>query len=157
MLRRSALAAGALLGLFHVWLLGNQLWTGQLTQFDVVLRWVVAAALVAGLAVLRRRGLSVVFGREAVAVWLLAALLHGPALANDLDGFATPALPEAVATIGQSLITSAIGLALLALAAFAGARDARRISTRIAGRPRAVGAVATAHAVRFLPRPPPLR
>ncbi|MGD9905947.1 MAG: hypothetical protein AB7U83_20950, partial [Vicinamibacterales bacterium] len=83
MLRRSALAAGALVGLFHVWLLGNQLWTGQLAQFDVVLRWVVAAALVAGLVVLRRRGLSVIFGREAVAVWLLAALLHGPALAND--------------------------------------------------------------------------
>lgn len=157
MLRRSALAAGALLGLFHVWLLGNQLWTGQLAQFDVVLRWVVAAALIGGLGVLRRRGLPLVFGREAVAVWLLAALLHGPALANDLDGFATPALPEAVATIGQSLITSAIGLALLALAAFAGARDARPMSTRVAGRPRAVGAAATAHAVRFLPRPPPLR
>ncbi|MGE0126396.1 MAG: hypothetical protein AB7H93_07690 [Vicinamibacterales bacterium] len=157
MLRRSALAAGALLGLFHVWLLGNQLWTGQLAQFDVVLRWLVAAALIAGLVVLRRRGVPMVFGRQAVAVWLLAALLHGPALANDLDGFATPALPEAVATIGQSLITSAIGLALLALAAFAGARDARRMSTRFTGRTHAVRSVASAHAVRFLPRPPPLR
>ena len=35
----------------------------------------------------------------AVAIWLLAAVLHGPALANDLDGFATPSMPEAVATV----------------------------------------------------------
>ncbi|MGE0126379.1 MAG: hypothetical protein AB7U25_25905 [Vicinamibacterales bacterium] len=157
MLRRSALAAGALVGLFHVWLLGNQLWTGQLAQFDVVLRWVVAAALVAGLVVLRRRGLSVIFGREAVAVWLLAALLHGPALANDLDGFATPALPEAVATIAVTVLGPVLGLALLLLGAWAGSRDLWRNIGRIGAPVRATGPAAAAHSVRFLPRPPPLR
>lgn len=157
MLRRSALVAGALLGLFHVWLLGNQLWTGQLAQFDVVLRWLVAAALVAGLVALRRRGLPMVFGRQAVAMWLLAALLHGPALGNDLDGFATPALPEAVATIAVTMVGPVLGLALLLLGAGAGSRDVWRIAGRIAPQIRATGPFAAAHTVSFLPRPPPLR
>ena len=48
MFRWLAVAAGALLGAFHVWLFGNQAWSGQLAEPDVVLRWLVAAALAAG-------------------------------------------------------------------------------------------------------------
>lgn len=138
-----------------MWLLGHQATSGQLSDPSTVLRWLVAAVLVTGLAWLWRRGESML-GRPAVAVWVLAALLHGPALANDLSG-ATPALPEAVATVAQAAATvAAMGLALLlwlrhavwALAAATGALapvDHRLLPSRgPAGRP------------RFLPRPPPL-
>ena len=158
MLRRSALAAGALLAAFHVWLLANQVWTGHLAEPDVLLRWLVAGALVGGLAMLGRRGHAVVFGRQAVAVWLLAALLHGPALANDLDGFATPSLPEAAATLAPSILGSLLGLALLALAA-ARRRDRRaRAPSPACQRPPAVarGAFRRLES-RVPPRPPPLR
>ena len=157
MLRRSALAAGGLLAAFHVWLLANQMWTGHLAQPDVLLRWLVAAALVGGLAMLGRRGHAVVFGRQAVAVWLLAALLHGPALANDLDGFATSSLPEAAATLAQSLLGPVLGLALIALATFGVAGVVRRTAAVMPGSALAARRRAAATGLRFLPRPPPLR
>ena len=156
MLRRGALATAALLVAFHVWLLGNQWWTGQLAQVDVVLRWLAAGGLVAGLVALGRRGVPL-FGRQAVAVWLLAALLHGPALASDLDGFATPALPEAVATIAATVIGPVLGLALLLLGSLAASRDVWRTARPVAAAVRVTGPPALAGAVGFLPRPPPLR
>jgi hypothetical protein len=100
----------------------------------------------------------VVFGRQAVAVWLLAALLHGPALANDLDGFATPSMPEAAVGLAPSASTlAALGLVLLAL----WIRPTRPGTT-----PRVVAlsafrltspALVAASGLGFLPRPPPLR
>jgi hypothetical protein len=158
MLRCCALAAGALLAAFHVWLLAAQVWSGYAAQPEVLLRWLVAGALVAGLVSLWRRGQPVVFGRQAVAVWLLAALLHGPALANDLDGFATPSMPEAAVGLAPSAMTlAALGLVLLAL----WIRPTRPGTT-----PRVVAlsafrltspALVAASGLGFLPRPPPLR
>jgi hypothetical protein len=158
MLRRCALAAGSLVDAFHAWLLAAQVWSGHVTQPDVLLRWLVAGALVAGLVALGRRGRPVVFGRQAAAVWLLAALLHGPALANDLDGFATPSMPEAaVALVHSALSSTALALALLALwrwRTLAGgtspllAANHRRVHARRADAVSLLG---------FLPRPPPLR
>jgi hypothetical protein len=158
MLRRSALAAGALLAGFHAWLLAAQIWSGHVAQPDVLLRWLAAAALVAGLGALGRRGLPVVFGRQAVAVWLLAAVLHGPALANDLDGFATPSMPEAAVALTQSSLTvTALGLVLLTLwlhATFAGltSRAVAVVVAQSPSRPRVASS-----GLGFLPRPPPLR
>ena len=156
MLRRSALAAGALLAAFHVWLLAAQVWSGHAAQPEVLLRWLVAGALVAGLVSIGRRGQPVVFGRQAAAVWLLAALLHGPALANDLDGFATPSMPETAVVLVQSASTlAALGLVLLAL----------WIRQTRPGTPRVVAlaafrltspALVAASGLGFLPRPPPL-
>ena len=157
MLRRCALAAGALLAAFHVWLLANQMWTGHLTQPDVLLRWLVAGVLVGALAMLGRRGHAVVFGRRAVAVWLLAALLHGPALANDLDGFATPSLPEASVTLAPSILGSLLGLALVALAAVGAASVAHRSLTSVSTPARGARGRSAASSLGFLPRPPPLR
>lgn len=157
MFRRSALALGALLGAFHLWLLGHQAWTGQLSDPGTVGRWMLAAALIAGLAALRRRGLPVLFGRQAVAMWLLAALLHGPALANDFDGFATPAMPEAVATVAQAAAAiAALGLALLALAGFAAAWRPSVPALALAAVPVADRTSAAGGSLCFLPRPPPL-
>lgn len=154
MFRRSVFGFGALLGGFHLWLLGNQAWSGQLSEPDLILRWAAALALAAGLVALRRRGESLV-GRKAVVIWLLAGLLHGPALGNDLDGFATPSLPEAVATLGQVVASvSALALTLLALSSLRPWRTPNR---------RVGPARVTPHAslldagsgLGFLPRPPP--
>lgn len=156
MFRRSVLAIGALVGGFHVWLLGQQAWTGQLTEPDVVLRWLAALALAGGLLALQRRGTSL-FGRQAVAMWVLAALLHGPALANDHDGFATPGLPEAVVTVAQAAAAiAAVGLALLALFALA-LWPARRATALLPAVPALnAGPHAARRSLGFLPRPPPL-
>lgn len=157
MLRRMALAAAVLLGVFHAWLLGAQAWSGHLAQPDVVLRWVAGVVLVGGLAALGRRGAPVVFGRQAVAIWVLAALLHGPAIANDLDGFATPMLPEAVTSVVRVAGTlAAAGLALLLV--FRHAVGAIGVAAGLLGlrAQRVLPAFAPARQLRFLPRPPPV-
>lgn len=153
-IRRSALAIGALLGAYHVWLLGHQATSGQLSDPATVLRWLVAAVLVSGLAWLWRRGESML-GRPAVAVWVLAALLHGPALANDLSG-ATPALPEAVATVAQAAATvAAAGLLLLALVTIAAGLPVPAMAAFAAAPAMAASSRQRARQLRFLPRPPP--
>jgi hypothetical protein len=156
-IRCAAIAFGAGLGTFHLWLLGHQAWSGQLSSPAAIGRWALALALFGGLLVLRRRGLPMLAGRQAVALWLLAALLHGPALVNDHDGFATPAVPQAVVTIAQAAASvGAFGLGLYlwcvwsvwALGAAAGLvtpPDHRLLPRRV-----------PLGALRFLPRPPPL-
>lgn len=158
MFRRAAIASGGLLVLFHAWLLGHQLWDGQLLEPGLAFRWLVAAGLVAALAVLRRRGGSLVWGRQAVSIWLLAALLHGPAVAEAGLHPDSPALPEAVTALVQiAAASAALGLGLLLVAALLGRRTAR-LAVRHADvadrRPRAMRATGAA---RFAPRPPPLR
>lgn len=159
MIRRALLAAGALLALFHVWLFAGQVWDGRLSDPGVLSRWFVAGALVAALVALYRQGISIVRGRKAVAIWLLAGLLHGPAVARSIEGFGEPALPEVVATLAPfAAATAAAGLAI-ALAWMGGRR-------RVAITPRAVripvvrvrARQSSAHAFsRFSPRPPPLQ
>jgi len=115
MFRRLLAAAGALLALFHVWLFAGQILDGRLDDPALLLRWVAAAGLAAGLLSLRRRALSMVRGRPAATIWLLAALLHGPALASRVDSSGALGLPEVAATLSQIAVASiaSIGLGLL--------------------------------------------
>ena len=115
MVRRLLAGAGALLALFHVWLFAGQLWDGRLDDPALILRWLAAGGLVAGLAAMHRRGLSVVRSRQAATIWLLAALLHGPALASRIDDGGALGLPEVAATLSQLAIAAvaAIGLGLV--------------------------------------------
>jgi hypothetical protein len=113
--RRTVAGLATLLVLFHVWLFAGQIWSGELADPALGVRWVVAIGLVAMLAVLRRRGRPVVFGREAVAVWLLAALLHVPGIAERATGAAEPALPEAVVTLTQTIAGAGLALGLTIL------------------------------------------
>jgi len=100
-------ALWALLVGFHVWLLAGHVSTGQLLEPERLFRWVVAAGLAAGLILLRRQGVAI-FGRRAMVVWVLAGLLHVPAIANRLDSFDAPA----ASLTELALVSVAVGLGL---------------------------------------------
>jgi len=153
-----ALAGAALIG-FHGWLFATQVVAGRLEDPWVVFRWIAAAALVAALIAVRRGGDSI-WGRKGVAIWLLAALLHGPASAShfetDLNSFA---LPETVATMVVQLVSSALlGAGLWLLAALLLARR-HAPSVRYAPARALViaGGLGPRRSRRFAPRPPPFR
>lgn len=116
--------AGAVLAAFHGWLFVSQLVTGALADPWLVFRWMVAAGLIAALVAIRRGGGSV-WSRPGIAVWVLAALLHGPAVAADLGRVHTMALPETVATsvLQQLVSVSALAITLWMLAGLLARRD----------------------------------
>ena len=157
MVRRVLTLAAALLAVFHLWLFAGQMWAGELVDLALVSRWVIAAGLAGALPHLRRRGVSLIRGRQPVAVWLLAALLHGPALARDVDVVA-PSMPEVVATIAQTVtglsVAGTLVLLLLALRRGGPGVPALRALSILDAR-------WSAHALRppsflpFAPRPPP--
>lgn len=117
--RRVGVVGAALLVAFHGRLLATQLLNGELADPGLAFRWLLAGVLVATLVGLRRSGASL-FSRQGVAVWVLAALLHGPVIAAEAGNDAGMlALPEAVATaVVQIAATSgslAVGLWILNL------------------------------------------
>ena len=126
-LRAACLVAGTVLIAFHGLLFAVQIADGRLADPWLLFRWVAAASLVAAFTAVRLRGGSM-WGRRGVAIWALAAVLHGPAaVAGSSDAFDSLALPETAITSVLQLLVSAAGLGVLLLAAmFAGRR--RRVS-----------------------------
>jgi hypothetical protein len=159
MIRASLAVAGAVLVAFHGWLFAAQIAAGRLEDPWLIFRWIAAATLVASLVAVRRGGASI-FGKKGIAIWVLAALLHGPAIASNLQtDFNSFALPETVATSVLQLLTSAaLGVSLWLLAGLLLARR-RSQAVRYALIPVRVNAGGRARRVsrRFSPRPPPLR
>ena len=157
MVRKALALAAALLGAFHVWLFAGQVWNGELIDLALISRWIIAASLVGALHSLHRRGVSMVRGRQAVAVWLLAALLHGPALARDIEVVA-PSIPAVVTTLAQVVTGLTIaGTVLLVLFALRNRRVA--VLQQLAfglDAPAFVGALPPRSFLRFAPRPPPI-
>lgn len=156
MFRRSLLLVGAALAAFHVWLFAGQVWSGALTDPGLIVRWLVAAGLVGGLVVLKRQGESLVWGRKAVALWVLAALLHGPALATRIESPGSVPIAEIVVTLTQTVagLAGLVGLALF----LAGLATHRRPAFVAPGRPVGYGSLPALHlsaGCRFAPRPPP--
>lgn len=159
LVRPLALAAGTLLGVFHLWLLAAQGLDGRLAEPELALRWVLAGGLVAALAAIRRSGGSLV-GRRSVAVWVLAALLHGPAIAGASGAGADPAVAETVATVVlQFAAASSSTLFTLLLAALAWLRGRRPPARGLASLVPAFssGALAAGFGAALAARPPPLR
>jgi len=157
LIRRALLTAGALLALFHVWLFAGQAWNGHLGDPALLLRWLFAGGLVAALVGLRRQGTSIFRGRKAVAIWVLAALLHGPAVARRIDRLGEPALPEFVVTLTQLAAASSL---VLTLAWAFGRMSRRRIAAptpvQIPVTLRLAGVSFVDAFVPFTPRPPPI-
>jgi hypothetical protein len=158
MFRKTLAAAGLLLALFHGWLFADQLWNGQLADLTLLTEWLVAGGLLWALYRLRQRGLPIFCGRQAVAIWLLAALLHGPAAAERMSGPFVPAVPEVVATLSQIALgaTAVVGLMLLLGLTSSGRRHVLPVLTfRVPG-PSRPGALWPDAFFRYAPRPPPV-
>lgn len=154
MIRRSISLVGAALAAFHVWLFAGQLWSGALADPSLLFRWLVAAGLIGGLVMLKRQGESLIFGRKAVAIWVLAAVLHGPAFASRTETGAPP-IPEAIVALTQTVV-GLIGL--LGLAFILAGASRRRPAFIATGRPATrahVPALITSVGLAFAPRPPP--
>lgn len=156
MIRRSITGAAALLVLFHGYLFAWQLWTGEFAKPGLTLRWVIAAMALRGLLAMRAARPSDVWGRKAVCIWLLVALLHGPSIAGAAEAqFTAPTVPAAVtAVLG---IAASIGLVLaVAFAAFM-ARRGLAARWRLAVEKRSSAGLICAHHLRIVtPRPPPV-
>jgi hypothetical protein len=150
--------AGGALAVFHGWLFAAQAVAGRLEDPWLIFRWLAALALVGALVAVRRGGDSI-WGRKGIAVWVLAALLHGPAAAGDAADPHALALPEAVATTVLQLVsTVALALGLWLLGALLGAR--RPAASRLYAFTPAfslAGRLASGVSHQFSPRPPPLR
>jgi hypothetical protein len=121
-LRAVSLFALTALAVFHVSLFWNRLLDGQLLDPLVAARWLGAAALIAGLVALRRRGVSLVAGRRALVVWLLVVLLHWsakPAVAVADAG--QPSASDLIFVVPSTAAAALVGLGLL-VATFAASR-----------------------------------
>lgn len=156
-LRAVSLAAGAVLVAFHGWLFAGQIADGSLADPWLVFRWIAAAGLVGALAAVHVRGGSV-WGRQGIAIWVLAAVLHGPAVvANSSHGFDSLALPETAVTSVLRLVVSAVaGVGLWLLAALLAGR--RRQASHAFDRPLAFaapGILAGGFSPPYFSRPPP--
>jgi hypothetical protein len=112
----AAITATALAA-FHARLLWERLAAGQMLEPAVVFRWSGALALLVGLGLLRRAGVSLALDRS-LAVWLLISLLHwnaGPLPAGDST---TPADSSAILLVLPSTAAALIGMGI-ALASLA--------------------------------------
>ena len=157
MVRKLLAAAGALVAGFHVWLFVSQLGDGQLADVSLLARWGVAGLLVAALWYLRRRNISIFWGRRAVAVWLLAAVLHGPSMTDRL-ATADALVPEEVAAVLVQVSTGAAFFTLLLLTALVVARLITAALRRFRLQPATVRfAVRRSSISPVAPRPPPAR
>ena len=156
MVRKVLAATAALLVGFHAWVFVTQLGDGRLADPAVLGRWALAGGLVAALWYLRRQNASVVWGRKAISVWLLAALLHAPALTDRLATIDNLAASDVASAILQ--VSSAAGfLALVVLAARALARAKQPASWHAHVPPPAPPFIWRLSSSPLAPRPPPAR
>ena len=156
--RTTAVVAGAMLVAFHGWLFAAQVAAGRLEDPWLVFRWALAAGLMVAFAAIRRGGASV-SSRQGIAVWVLAALLHGPAVATDFsDSFSSLAPPETVAAslLQQLVSVSALAITLWMLAGLLARRDRHaRLYAGLVAAPSLAGIFGEGFSPRYSSRPPP--
>jgi hypothetical protein len=113
-----AVSAFALV-VFHAALFWNQMGDGRLLDPAVAARWGIGALLLLALAALRRAGVPMLWGRRALVVWVLVALLHWAAVPAPDGG--TPERAGAMALLlvdlpagaSATLLTTSLFLLLL--------------------------------------------
>jgi hypothetical protein len=116
-LRHLAGAFVAALVLFHGWLVVRRLSDPASVPPGVLLRWLGAFAVVAGLLWLRRRGMPLLHGRKALAIWTVALLLHGNGGTSPLDREADAgSVPETLVLVLPGALSLATASAILLLA-----------------------------------------
>jgi hypothetical protein len=127
----------------HVPRLIERLRDASFTEPGVLLRWLLVPIVLGALLALRRRGVSLVRGRGALALWLLILLIHAlPAPGNPVLVAPAPA--------------AALALLLVAVS-IAGAlrRTAERVLRRPVARVFALPSSPELALAGFSPRPPP--
>jgi hypothetical protein len=134
--------------------MAGQIASGKLAEPGVVLRWLIAAALVGGVAQLYRSRASI-WSRKGIAILVLAALLHGPAFAAG-EQSSVPSLPEAIATVVVQITATAgsLALGLWVLGWLLGATE-RRYHARLVPISPAIRRRIDPGRRPFSPRPPP--
>ena len=155
MIRKVLKTAGALLVLFHVWLFARDAWAGELVDLGLVARWAVAAGLTWALIALRGQGASLGRSRRAVTIWVLAALLHGPAIAGPLEVADLPVAPVVAASLVPAAVTLASLLVLLALGAARWRHSTAVVRLAFRTSHACLGALAPGSHLPFAQRPPP--
>ena len=156
-LRAASVVTGAVLFAFHGWLFASQIADGRLADPWLLFRWIAAAGLIAALAAVRVRRGSI-WRKQGIAIWVLAAVLHGPAVAaNSNHGLNALALPEtAVTSILRLVVPAAAVLALWLLAAmFAGRRHDPSLVFDLPLAFAAPGILADGFSPAYASRPPP--
>lgn len=152
-------AALALLVAFHAWLLWTRLLDGGLLQPEVAARWLVGAMLTAAFVVLHRAGVSLVWGRRAVGLWLLVALLHVQSASPPGAEPSRWIAEQSVTLVWQAL--SAVTLAGAALLLLAGMRrrppSSARLADVLARQANVPVRLAAGWRLQLAPRPPPVR
>ena len=155
MFRQALRITGALLVGFHVWLFARDAFAGGLADLGLLARWMAAGGLGWGLVALRRQGASLFRGRKAVAIWVLAALLHGPALAGPLEVADLPVAPVVAASLIQAAVALAGALVFLALAGVFRRRRMALVRVRARSSHARMGALTPGSHLPFSQRPPP--
>ena len=157
LIRLTVALAGGVLAVFHGWVFAAQAAAGRLDDPWLMFRWAAAIALVGALIAVHRGGDSI-WRRKGVAIWVLAALLHGPALAGKYE-VSDFALPESVASSVLQLASSAVFVLGVWLLAGLLARRRTALRVRYSELPAfsAAGFLAAGGTPQFIPRPPPLR
>ena len=84
----ASVAVSALaLVIFHLVLFWDQIISGRLLDPAVAVRWGMSALLLVVFTAFRRAGVPLLWGRRALVVWVLVALLHCAAVpAGDVEG-----------------------------------------------------------------------
>ena len=157
LIRLTVALAGGVLAVFHGWVFAAQAAAGRFEDPWLIFRWAAAIALVGALIAVRRGGASI-WRRKGVAIWVLAALLHGPALAGKYE-VSDFALPESVASSSLQLASSAAFVVCVWVIAGLLLRRRTARPTWYSDLPSfsAAGFLAARAALQFSPRPPPLR
>ena len=151
-LRRIGAVVVAALLAFHAWLLVGLVADGRLAEPARLLRWAVALVLVAAFAAVSRTADRSVRRRRLIALSILAALLHAPALTERFDDASIP-VESTLAILTNGFVPFAI--ALLA-ASFLGRprRDRVLVARRRPTFVRRSSLALTPASSPFAPRPP---
>jgi hypothetical protein len=156
-------AAATLLFGFHLALFAERWATGELLDPLAAGRWLAGAGLLAGLALLRRSGVSIWWGRRAAVLWVLVFFLHGsvgnPAVAGAETaeaGVETTFILVVLPTAGAA--AAVLGIGLLVLLAFHRRCLVAPPVARLAAGPVSPSAgTPDAHSPALWARPPPRR
>ena len=157
MARTTTVVAGAVLVAFHGWLFATQVAAGRLDDPWLIFRWMVAVGLITALVAIRRSGASI-WSRQGIGIWVLAALLHGPAVATDFsDSVNNLAVPASVVTSVLQLVSvTALAVTLWMLAGLLARRDRHaRLYAGLVAAPSLAGIFGEGFSPQYSSRPPP--